>query len=260
MQLVFLGTGAGGGVPSFYCDCAACLEAAQDARYRRTRCAVVVKNTKTTLIDAPPDLRQQLLRDKINTIDNFILTHWHYDHTGGMGELEFYSRMGAKSSIPTWMTSESAAWLERSFGFMQDCLETQIVQVGDQFEIDGLSYTGLEVTHTPGTLGYLIESDDCRVAYIPDTGPLPSETMEKINGVDVLILGATFWGQNWMPEDHLSVDEAIQIGVQAKTKQLYLTHLSMQYDTPVTNQQLEMHLRQFGEQIHIAYDGQILYV
>jgi len=255
MRLTFLGTGAGCGVPSFYCNCVACQEAQSEPRYRRGRCAVLIQGAKNTLVDAPPDLRRQLVREGIDRIDHFILTHSHYDHTGGLGELEFYVRVSRKETLPTYMTPISQDWLHTSFGFLEDCLYFQPIDAGWEFELDGIVYTGLEVTHAPGTLGFLMESADTRTAYIPDTGPLPASTEDRLQGIDTLILGATFWGRNWMPEDHLSVDEAVQIGLRLQARALYLTHLSMHYDTPVTNRELETHLRQFGEHIHLAYDG-----
>jgi phosphoribosyl 1,2-cyclic phosphate phosphodiesterase len=254
-SLTFLGTGAGCGVPSFFCGCAACQEAAAEPRYCRSRCALAIRGKKTTLVDAPPDLRSQLLRERINHIDAFILTHSHYDHTGGLGELEFYVRVKRREAIPAYLTPVSREWLHTAYDFLEDCLSVQTVEADWQFELDGVAYTGLEVTHAPGTLGLLMETAGRRTAYIPDTGPLPASALEKLQGVDTLILGATFWGRNWMPEDHLSVEEAVQIGLQLQAKQLYLTHLSMHHDKPVTNRELEEYLRAFGKHLHLAYDG-----
>ena len=256
IQLTFLGTGAGCGVPSFFCGCVACQEAATELRYHRTRCAVLVRGHQNTLIDAPPDLRAQLLREHIAQIDHFVLTHGHYDHSGGLGELEFYMRVGRQEAIPAYMTPGSEEWLHTAYGFLEDCLSVQTIDAGWQFEQDGVAYTGLEVTHAPGTLGLLMETTSGRrTAYIPDTGPLPAFTLDKLEGVDTLILGATFWGNNWMPEDHLSLAEAVQIALQLNAKQVYFTHLSMHHDTPVTNLELEAYLRSKGERLHLAYDG-----
>jgi phosphoribosyl 1,2-cyclic phosphate phosphodiesterase len=256
LSLIFLGTGAGCGVPSFFCGCAACQEAAAEPRFWRSRCSLLIRGESNTLIDAPPELRVQLIREKIDHIEHFILTHSHYDHTGGLGDLEFYTRVGRQQAIPAYMTPESLAWLRISFGYLEDCFDTQTVEAGWQFELDGVTYTGLEVTHAPGTLGLLMETaSGRRTAYIPDSGPLPASTQDLLRGIDTLILGATFWGRNWMPEDHLSVEAAVRIGLDLKPKELYLTHLSMHHDTPVTNRELEAYLRTFGEHLHLAYDG-----
>ena len=217
---------------------------------------MLIRGEYNTLIDAPPELRTQLLREHVHQIDHFILTHSHYDHTGGMGELEFYVRVGRQQVIPAYMTPDSLAWLRAAFGFMEDCLYTQTVEAGWQFELDNITCTGLEVTHAPGTLGLLLKTPDGRrTAYLPDTGPLPASTKDQLQGIDTLILGATFWGRNWLPEDHLSVEEAVRIGLSLNVKKLYLTHLSMHHDIPVTNRELEAYLRTFGDHLHLAYDG-----
>ena len=39
------------------------------------------------LIDTSPDLKQQLLNNKINNIDGVFYTHEHADHTHGINEL-----------------------------------------------------------------------------------------------------------------------------------------------------------------------------
>lgn len=108
----------------------------------------------------------------------------------------------------------------------------------------------------PGALGLLIETPEGRrTAYLPDTGPLPAATLEQIRGIDTLILGATFWGRNWMPEDHLLVEEAIQIGLQARLGRLFFTYLSMHHDIPATNHEFESYLGSIDRSFHLAYDG-----
>ena len=99
-KLIFLGTGAGCGVPSFFCDCKACQEAQSEPRYRRTRCSVAIQGEMTTLIDTPAELRMQLIREGIDQIDQLLMTHWHYDHSSGLGDLEFYVRLKRGEAIP----------------------------------------------------------------------------------------------------------------------------------------------------------------
>jgi phosphoribosyl 1,2-cyclic phosphate phosphodiesterase len=255
-KLIFLGTAAGCGVPSFFCGCAACKEAMAVPPFRRMRCAVAITGESYTLIDSPAELRMQLIREGINHIDQFLMTHWHYDHSGGLGDLEFYVRVKRGEAIPAYMTAETKEWLDTAFWFLQDCLYIQLIAPGYQVEADGLTYTALEVSHVPGTVGWMMETaSGKRTAYITDTGPLPPSTCEKLQGIDTLILGATFWGRNWMPETHLSVAEAVQIALELKVKQAYLTHLSMHHDTPVTNRELEAYLALHGNHLHLAYDG-----
>jgi len=119
-SLIFLGTRAGCGVPSFYCDCSTCREAVAKPRFQRTRCALLARGASgNILVDASPDLRTQLLREGIDCLDHLLVTHRHYDHTGDLGELEFYVRVRRQEAIPTYMTSVNRDWLHTSFSFMK---------------------------------------------------------------------------------------------------------------------------------------------
>ncbi len=257
MRIGFLGTGGANGVPSFYCDCVACKEATLEPRARRSRSSIVVTGTQNTLIDASPDLRQQLLREEITRIDNLFLTHTHFDHAGGLPELEFYVRLRRSEPLPAYMTHESARWVKDTLPHMADCLAITPVDAGESVTVDGVRYTALEVTHTGGAVGFLLEgASGERVAYIPDTGPLPPDTERRAAGVDVLILGATFFGENWLPADHLSVDEALAVARGLRVGRVYITHVSMHYDTPVTCDELAAHIRNVsGLDARLAYDG-----
>ena len=59
----------------------------------RTRCSALIKtNSSNILIDTSPDLRKQLLDNKIKKIDYVLYTHNHADQTHGINELRgFFS-------------------------------------------------------------------------------------------------------------------------------------------------------------------------
>ncbi len=242
-------------MPSFFCTCPACVEASSEPQFARTRSSVLIAGRKNTLVDASPDLRRQLLAAGTRRIDGFILTHAHYDHSGGLGDIEFHARIDGLDPIHSYMSRESALWLRTTFGFMVDCLAIHVIEPGEEFIVDDTTYTALEVTHSPGTFGLLATTTHGRAAYIPDTGPLPSATLDAIRDVDTLILGASFWGTNRLPKDHLSVEEALSVARDIRPKHFYLTHLSMHYDSPVTNQELESYLAPFGASFRVARDG-----
>ena len=60
----------------------------------RTRCSGLISfNNKNILIDTSPDLRSQLIKEKISFIDAVIYSHLHADQTHGINELRvFYLR------------------------------------------------------------------------------------------------------------------------------------------------------------------------
>ncbi len=253
--LTFLGTGAGCGVPAFFCNCPACEEARRDPRARRGDCGVLVRNAETTLVDTPPDLRHQLEREGVRTVDRVLWTHCHFDHLGGLGELEYLVRLGGRKSLPCYASPAARAGILAEFHYMDDILAFHDVAPFDAVTFDGVRYTALPVTHAPGTYGYLMETDRARTFYASDTGRLPAETAERVRDCDTLIMDATFWGRNWSPSAHHSIQETIEEGLALGAGTIYLTHLAMHYDTPITLAELEDYLAPYEGRVRVAADG-----
>ena len=68
MKVTLLGTGTSGGVPSLGCNCEVCRST--DPHDKRLRSAAMIETENTRiLIDAGPDIRQQLLRVPFRKID-----------------------------------------------------------------------------------------------------------------------------------------------------------------------------------------------
>ena len=54
----------------------------------RSRCSALIKfNDQNILIDTSPDLRSQLLNNKITSIEKVFYTHLHADQTHGINAL-----------------------------------------------------------------------------------------------------------------------------------------------------------------------------
>src|SRR5215831_14642428 len=82
----FLGTGTSVGVPMVGCDCAVCRS--PDPRNQRYRCAVLIRLPQgNLLIDTPPELRLQLLRERVGIVHAVLFTHYHADHIYGLDDL-----------------------------------------------------------------------------------------------------------------------------------------------------------------------------
>ena len=80
MKLTFLGTGTSFGVPQIGCACAVCRS--DDPRDKRTRVGAVIEHAGTRLlIDAPPELRLQLIATGIAEVDAVLFTHDHADRS-----------------------------------------------------------------------------------------------------------------------------------------------------------------------------------
>ena len=93
MKLLVLGCGTSTGVPRIGNDWGACDPAEPRNRRSRTSALVEDANQQRLLIDAGPDLRQQLLAAGTGRVDAVVFTHSHADHVLGIDELRLVNRI-----------------------------------------------------------------------------------------------------------------------------------------------------------------------
>ena len=89
-KLIILGCGSSVGAPRIDGYWGKCDK--NEKKNKRTRCsAIIIKGSNSILIDTSPDLRFQLLSNKITNISSVLVTHEHADQTNGLFELRpFY--------------------------------------------------------------------------------------------------------------------------------------------------------------------------
>ena len=197
-------------------------------------------------------------------IEQVLYTHEHVDHINGIAEFEFYVRLRSQKPLPIYAGSHTLFAIAERFAFMANELEPHQIEAWQILEFDGVRYTALPATHGIQTFGYLIEKTaeteqaeqkNKRIAYFPDTALPSPEVLEQLQDIDILIIDATFYGRNWMPASHLTVEEAIALAKQLRAKKTFLTHLSMHYDEPITALELQELLAPYKGDILVANDG-----
>src|SRR5690349_10636905 len=111
----FLGTGTSVGVPMLGCDCAVCRS--PDPRNNRYRCAALVTTPRgRVLIDTPPELRLQLLREHVGFVHAILFTHYHADHLFGLDDVRpFAHHLGGP--VPLYCTRETEEKIREAFAY-----------------------------------------------------------------------------------------------------------------------------------------------
>lgn len=256
--LTFLGTTSGCGVPAFFCHCKACEAARKDPSLRRGCTGVLLHGHCNVLIDTPPDIRHQLIREGVSDIDEMFLTHAHFDHLGGLGELEYLVRLYRDTPLPFHSSPYAAMEAFSEFKYMDDCFVIDQMDEFEEREVDGLKIKAVPVDHCPGCYGYLITAPSgSRTFYAPDTAALKPEVKELLAGVDNLIMDATFWGDGGNNKTHHSVSQTVAEGMEIGAKKIYLTHFAPHICKPEENTEelLEEYVEQFDGRVIIARDG-----
>ena len=89
MEFIILGCGSSLGVPRLDGHFGNCNPG--NKKNYRTRCSALLKTkTENVLFDTSPDLRTQLLKNKIKKIDKVLYSHLHADQTHGINELRVF--------------------------------------------------------------------------------------------------------------------------------------------------------------------------
>lgn len=225
MKVLFLGTGTSQGVPVIGCDCEVCQSL--DYRDKRLRSSVYIEHEGSHIvIDTGPDFRQQMLRERIQTLDFVLFTHSHKDHTAGLDDVRAFN-FKQQMDMPLYGRAEVLAQLktEYYYAFLEKKYpgspQLQLNEINDSpFEVNHLKITPLPVTHLHlPVLGFRIGD----FSYITDANKIPEITLERLKGTKVLVLNAL---QKEPHISHFNLEEAIQMAKQIKAEKTYFTHLS----------------------------------
>jgi phosphoribosyl 1,2-cyclic phosphate phosphodiesterase len=196
MRLIILGSGCARGTPKVGCNCATCSSASHDKRLRRTRFGILVQTgSGNLLIDAGPDLRAQLLEasghHNVLPIEHVLVTHSHYDHVGGMGDL---SALVTQCPIQVHGVGISTMLKQIGFEYLVKAGSAQPIEqaVYTPFRVGSLQCTPIGLKHSVPTVGYVLESPrGKRIAICTDTSlDIPNRSIELLKGCTLLIVDA----------------------------------------------------------------------
>src|SRR5271166_4757522 len=114
-RLIFLGTGTSTGVPVLGCDCSVC--SSSDPRNQRTRPSVLLAfPAGNLLIDTTPEMRIQLLREKVRLVHAIAFTHHHADHLFGLDDARQFPRW-LGGPVPVYCEQATEETIRRVFSY-----------------------------------------------------------------------------------------------------------------------------------------------
>ncbi|HVU15971.1 MAG TPA: MBL fold metallo-hydrolase [Candidatus Didemnitutus sp.] len=236
MEIIFLGTGTSQGVPMIACDCAVCTS--PDPRNHRTRSSVhVVMDGFHVQVDASPEFRLQCLREKIERLDLFVLTHGHADHVNGMDDLRRFCDLRGGEALPVYTTEEGAgrvrsiypyAMAEKPISMGYAAFKT--ILMPPVIEVPQGTIRSTLLPHGKiNTLGLIFEerSSGRKFAYFNDCKTVTPEAMALARGADLVVLDGL------RPEPHpthMNMAEATAAAAAIGAPKSLLTHLTHRID------------------------------
>ena len=255
-ELILLGTGTSHGVPIIGCHCAVCEST--DPRNNRTRTGVAVKTPQGTfLIDTSPELRIQLLRERIDLVHAVIYTHSHADHLFGLDDLRLFGYR-LKHAVPLYceeiVEQQIRAAYAYAFGPIDPELhygavpQLELRRIGlEPFEMLGEQVQPIRLMHGKlPVLGFRIGN----VAFCTDVSFIPEESWPLLEGLDVLILDAL---RDEPHATHFGIPQALEVVDRVRPKQTYLTHVSHYLEYTETNARLPAGVQLSHDGLKIPY-------
>lgn len=248
-KLLFLGTGNSVGVPIVGCSCPVCHSS--DPRNKRLRSSVLISTEdKNFIIDVGPDFREQALKFGIEKLDGVLITHIHYDHTAGLGDLRPFC-FHREKPLPLLMSEQSFQDIKIRFSYLfeTESREFEVHLLPSQpsgvvyFENIPIQYVTYEQSRM-SVNGFKIGN----LAYISDIRRFPENIFNSLAGVKTLVISALKFVPSHL---HFSVDEAVDFANKLKAEKVWLTHLSHEIDYTHTASYLPQYVR-------VAYDGLVI--
>lgn len=248
MKLTFLGTGTSQGVPVVACQCPVCLS--ESPKDKRLRASVMIETESLCLVvDAGPDFRQQMLMHKVRHLNGILLTHEHTDHIFGLDDIRAFNWV-QKQPTDIYAEERVQVAIRRVFDYVfahyqypgipqmhLHLLENKSFMIGD-----------LEVQPIRG-FHYKLPVFGFRfgkLAYVTDVNRLDHEEIDKLRGLDVLVLNALRKDEHI---SHYNLQQALEVIAEVKPGKAYLTHLSHQMGFHNEVQE------ELPENVYLAYDG-----
>ncbi len=251
-KFILLGTGTSVGVPTIGCGCEVCRSGKQ--RNQRTRSAALVGlSGGNLLIDTPPDLRSQLLREGIGIVHSVVFTHAHADHIFGLDDLRLFPFF-LGHAVPLYAEQDVQRVLRQSFSYAFENARPE-THVGSRpqlefrsiderpFEVLGTRLVPIRLEHGPHfrVLGFRIGD----LAYCTDVSAISDAGWQRLQGLDTLVLDAL---RDRPHPTHFSLEQAIAVAKQLQPRRTIFTHMSHELDYDLTNARLP-------ERMELGYDG-----
>ncbi|MFM7821827.1 MAG: MBL fold metallo-hydrolase, partial [Candidatus Fonsibacter sp.] len=231
-EIILLGCGSSLGVPRI--DGYWGKAKKQNKKNYRTLCSLFIKyGDINILIDTSPDIKNQLLNNKIRKIDFVVYTHDHADQTHGINELRPFFWIN-KKKIPIYADKKTSNYLLKSFKYLFIRKSKYYVPIFKMNIIknffalkknnDTIKLETIKVKHGDiNCNGYLFN----KIAYISDCSSISKECLKRLMNLKLLIIDCLKYKRH---ETHLNFKTCLSYIKMLNPEKTILTNLHSDID------------------------------
>jgi len=251
MKFVILGCGSSMGVPrpdGYFGNCNP-----KNKKNYRTRCSALIKtDVENVLIDTSPDLRNQMLSQKIKKIDKVFYSHMHADQTHGINDLRsFFIRN--RNPINIFADKETSKYLRKTFSYCFDTYNKEYPATLKLNNIDKKLYIKnkkknilikpINVQH--GNVQSICYIIDKKLAYISDVSKIFEKDYKYFINLKYLIIDCLWYKDH---PSHFNLEKSLEMIKKFSPTKTILTNLHTDIDYNEIKKKLP-------KNIIPAYDG-----
>jgi len=200
----------------------------------RTRCsAFITTKYSNTIIDTSPDLRTQLINNKIKNIDRVLYSHFHADQTHGINDLRIFY-LKNKKKIPIYCDSSTKRYLLKNFSYCfkgnhsyPAILEINLLKKNIVFneKQTKLNVKSIKVRHGKVNCNAFIINRKC--AYLSDASMIFPKDYRYFKNLKYFIIDCLRYDEH---PSHYNLDQVLDLIKKLKPKKTILTNLHADLD------------------------------
>jgi phosphoribosyl 1,2-cyclic phosphate phosphodiesterase len=252
-EVILLGCGSSLGVPRI--DGYWGRTNKKNKKNHRMRCSLFIKyNGISIIIDTSPDIKNQLLNNKIKKIDFVVYSHDHADQTHGINELRPFFWIN-KKKIPVYADKKTSYYLLNSFKYLfvkqskyyKPILKMNIINNNFFLKKNkkSIQFETIKVKHGDiNSNGYLFN----KIAYISDCSSISKKSLKKLMNLKLLIIDCLKFKSH---ATHLNFKKCLSYIKILKPKKTILTNLH----SDIEYSSFKKKLIKISKNIIPGYDG-----
>jgi phosphoribosyl 1,2-cyclic phosphate phosphodiesterase len=228
IKFTILGCGSSMGVPKPDGDWGKCNPL--ERKNYRTRCSALIgTKNRNILIDTSPDLREQMIKNKIKKINNVLYSHPHADQTHGINDLRVF-HMKTKKKILIYADRSTSKYLKSNFSYCfknstsyPSILNLKLIK--KKTIIDGVLINSIPVRHGQINSQCYIINKKC--AYASDVDLIYEKDFKFFFKIDKLVIDCLRFKYH---PTHYNLDDVLKLIKDLKPKKAILTNLHSDLD------------------------------